>query len=170
MRAIRKCVVIFAALAGSLAFAQTQYGSPAAPHPAYSTQPQNGCLWLTEGSAAHMLGGDVSVSITATNKDEGVCRFSLRSEPHSVLEITVSKQSHQSCPVQSMSLKAIGNEATRCSLPAPRGESAEMIASRVRDQFFTVVSRGPAQKAAERADPQADALEQIAEQVAGNLY
>jgi hypothetical protein len=170
MRAIRRCVAIFAVLGALTAFAQTQYGTPAPPRPASNAQAETGCPWLTEGSAAHMLGGDVSVSVTATNKDDGTCRFSRRSEPRGVLEIAVARQPQQVCSARSMKLKGIGNEATRCSLRAPHGQAAEMISSRVRDLFFTVVSRMPAKKAVKSVNLQEDGLEQIAEQVAGNLY
>ena len=152
--------------------AQTPYGQPSGTR----TQPpqsrsQAGCPWLTEGSAAHALGGDVFVTVTVPEPGEGSCNFSRQPGSLSSLHVLVSKSSLPTCSAAGTKLLGIGNEAASCMLPGSHGEVVEMVSSRVRDLHFTVtlISRGP-KGAAKPADPRDDALEQIAEQVAGNLY
>jgi len=155
----------------SAAVAQTQYGT--APKTGSPGRSSNGCPWLTEGSAARALGGDVSVTVKVSDSGEGLCRFSRSPD---FLEILVSKAELPTCPPESTSLKGIGNEAATCRPHSPRAEAVEMISSRVRNLHFTVTLTTRAQKTSAKpadpqaADPQNDALEQIAEQVAGSLY
>jgi hypothetical protein len=156
-------------LLSSAALAQTQYGT--ASKPGTAALAPAGCPWLTSGSAAHALGGDVSATVKVSNSGEGSCNFSRREGPPDALEILVSKAALLTCPSDSMSLKGIGNEAHSCKPRAARGEVEEMITSRVRDLHFTVLLTTRSQKIPSKSDdPQNDALEQIAEQVAGNLY
>jgi hypothetical protein len=153
----------------SAATVQTQYGT--APKAGPTAHARTGCPWLTQGNAAWALGGDVSVTVNVPNTGEGSCVFSREQTPTDSLEILVSKSALPACPPESGTLKGIGNEAATCRPPASHGESLEMISSRVRDLHFTVtlISRG--QKGhAKPDDPQSDVLEQVAEQVAGNLY
>jgi hypothetical protein len=86
-----------------------------------------------------------------------------------VLEIVVGKDMGAACPVDSPKLVGIGNEATRCRIPAAHGNTAEMLSSRVRDLHFSIVLREQ-KRSAKSADTQDDALEQLGEQVAGNLF
>jgi len=157
-------------LLSSAAFAQTQYGN--APAKAASPAPTGtGCPWLTEGSAARALGGKVSVTVKVSDTGEGLCKFSRQQESPDALEILVSKATLPTCPAESTSLKGIGNEAATCRPHSSRTDSVEMISSRVRDRHFTVTLTARAQKTPTKpSDPQDDPLEQIAEQVAGNLY
>ena len=149
--------------------AQTQYGT--APKPGAIAHATTACPWLTEGSAAHALGGEVSAIVKVSNSGEGLCNFSLQQGPSDSLEILVSKAALPTCPAESVRLKGIGNEAQTCKPRASRGETVEMISSRVRDLRFTVTLTTRSQKIAPKPDdPQNDPLEQIAEQVAGNLY
>jgi hypothetical protein len=160
-------VALLSMLLSSAAVTQTQYGSPAKP----ATMPhaQTGCPWLTEGSAAHALGGDVSATVKVA-EGEGTCTFSRQGGAADSLEVSVSKAVLPSCPSGSTSLRGIGNEALTCRHEEAH-ESVEMISSRVRDLHFTATLTTHAQKTPPKAeDPQNDALEQIAEQVAGNLY
>lgn len=150
------------------AIAQTQYGSAAKPDS--MPHANTGCPWLTEGSAAHALDGDVIVN-TQVSEGQGSCNFSRLQGPPDALEIAVSKAGLPVCPAGSTVLRGIGNEASSCRHTGPHGDSVEMISSRVRDLHFTVTLTAPRQKNSAKADdPQNDALEQIAEQVAGNLY
>ncbi len=156
-------------LLSSAAAAQTQYGT--APKTAAPARAVTGCPWVTEGSAARALGGEVSVTVKVSDAGEGSCRFARQPGSTDVLEILVSKATLPTCPAESADPKGIGNEAATCRPHSSRTDSVEMISSRVRDLHFTVTLTARAQKSLSNpADPQNGALEQIAEQVAGNLY
>ena len=161
-------------LLSTSAMAQTQYGT--APKPGSMAHASTGCPWLTEGSAAQALGGEVSVTVKVSDMGEGLCNFSRRQVSTDSLEILVSKAALPTCPPDSTSLKGIGNGALSCRPHGSRAEAVEMISSRVRDFHFTVTLTTRGQKTPAKpdepqaTDPQNDALEQIAEQVAGNLY
>ena len=161
---------LLAAVASVPTQARAQDYSHADAKPAPATESRSVCPWLTQGSAANALGGDVSATIAVSNSGEGFCRFSRPQAPHNSLEILVGK-GLSACPAGSPVVRAIGNEATRCRLSGPKGQLAEMMSSRVRDLHFTVTLTLTAQKTLVKSpDPQEDQLEQIAEQVAGNLY
>lgn len=166
-------------LAACVPAAEAQYSNPTPAANGSKTGSQvagaHGCPWLTEGTAATALDGDVSVTVNMSNRDpailaEGSCKFSRDQGPDS-LEIVVSKAALPLCPQGSIELKGIGNEATRCSPPGTHGHGVEMISSRVRDLHFTVTLASHRQKGDPKADdPQNDALDQVAEEVAGSLY
>lgn len=129
------------------------------------------CPWFTEGSAAKVLGGGVSVTVSASNTGEGSCKFVRQQSPLNSLEILVSKTGLPSCPDGSIKLTGIGNEAAECRLPASHGEVSKMVSSRVRELHFTVTLTDHAQKIpAKSTDEDDDVLAQVAEQLAGNLY
>jgi len=130
---------------------------------------QTVCPWLTEGSAAKALGGDVSVTVSMPNTTEGSCKFVRRQGPLNSLEILISKTSLPSCPAGSAKLTGIGNEAVECRLSASHGEASKMVGSRVRELHFVVTLTDHGQKAPAKSEED-DVLAQIAEQVAGNLY
>lgn len=169
-----RSIFLFLLLAASVAAAQTRYGAPAASPSRSQTVSKSpastGCPWLTAGTATRALGGDVSATVTMSNSLEGACRFSAESGSADYLEIQVSKAVLPACPARSIDLKGIGNQATRCVPPGSHGHDIEMISSRVRDLNFTVTLASHGQKNSPKAEVQNDALEQIAEQVAGSLY
>src|SRR5271165_6234478 len=109
-------------LLSSAAVAQTQYGT--APKTASPAHASTGCPWLTEGSAARALGGEVSVTVKVSDTGEGACRFSRQPGSMDALEILVSKAALPACPVESTPLKGIGNEAATCR---PNGSRAEAV-------------------------------------------
>jgi hypothetical protein len=152
-----------------------QYTAPPAPRtpPANASQakPPVVCPWLTQGTAARMLGGDVSVAANVSDSGEGDCKFTREQGSPDTLEIVVSKTALSGCPVDSVPLRAIGNEATMCRHAGPHGEVMQMVSSRVRDQHFTVTisSRGQ-EKTAKVQDAQDEPVARIAEQVAGSLF
>lgn len=152
---------------------QAQYATPSIPNrntPIRETHSQTGCPWLTQGTAARALGGDVSVTVQMANKVEGSCRF-LRNDSSSSLKVLVRKADGFTCPTASAKLRGIGNEASRCKISGSRGEEVEMINSRVRDLYFAVTrSARRGRTSTKTTDLQDDPLEQVAETVAGNLY
>ena len=92
-------------------------------HPAILSQPT--CPWLTAGSAARALGGDVSVSISTTNNNDGSCKFLKLQDSRDSLQIQVGKGSLTGCPGEHTNLVGIGNEAAECRLPGSHGETVE---------------------------------------------
>src|ERR1700679_4217224 len=124
-------------LSASAAGAQAQYGTPSVPHSTSQTQSQTSCPWLTEGSAAKALGGNVSVIVATTNVDDGSCKFVRQQDSTDSLKILVSKAALITCPAENIRLQGIGNNAARCKLPGSHKEVVEMVSSRVRDLHFT---------------------------------
>lgn len=159
------CIVVAPRISVASAQSSGQDPSQAAPHrPVQVT-----CPWLTNGSAARALGADVAMTAAVSSPDEGSCRFTRRDEPMHSLEIIVGKNGIPACPSGSLSLTGIGNRAARCRMPAPHGDPEQMLSGRVRDLDFALILRGqkPPAKASDAWD---DALEQLGEQVAGNLF
>jgi hypothetical protein len=150
---------------------QAQYNAPPAKQSNSMAMSPVTCPWLTAGSAARALGGDVSVNVSATQNNDGSCNFLKLQDSRNSLEVQVSKASLAGCPGEHTSLVGIGNEAAKCRLPGPHGVTVEMVNSRVRDVHFnvtlTVVDRRVSAKSPDEPEMP---LEQIAEQVAGNLY
>src|SRR5277367_4497399 len=92
-----------------------QYTNPPAPQAsAPPTKLPAACPWLTHGTAAKTLGGDVSVVLNVSDSGEGSCKFSREQAPPEVLEIVVKKSDLPGCPSDGVALRAIGNEATMC--------------------------------------------------------
>jgi hypothetical protein len=129
------------------------------------------CPWLTQGSAAAMLGGDVSAVIKLTPPEQGSCAFTLQQGATTyVLEVVVESTPRTTCPPTSQKLPGIGNEAVACRLQRSPNEAAEVISSRVRTLYFTVslTTQGTPNPTLPLNKPK-DIVERAAEQVAGNL-
>jgi len=136
----------------------------------------NNCPWLTKGSAETALGGNVSVNVQVSDSGTGTCTFSrvqatTKDGFKDVLKISVQKAPQANCPSGSPKLTGIGNEAVLCTVQRSPEESVEMIVSRVRELHFTISmtshKKPPKSTEANYAD---SPIEQIAEQVAGNLF
>ena len=155
----------------STAATLAQYNAPPAKQSNSSILSQPACPWLTTGSAARALGGDVSVSVSTTNNNDGSCKFLRLQDSRDSLQIQVGKGSLTGCPGEHTNLLGIGNEAAECRLPGSHGETVEMVNSRVRDVHFNMILTIFGQRvSAKSADEPEVSVEQIAEQVAGNLY
>jgi len=129
------------------------------------------CPWLTQGTAARVLGGDVSVDVHVSEAGEGTCSFVRGTDAQTLLRIEVSKSTLPGCGADAKELRGIGNEALRCTLPAEGNHAVEKISGRVRDRYFTLTKRYRfTSEARGPANTQDDALEQAAESVAGNLF
>ena len=154
-----------------VAFSGSQSSTPGpSPNGSQATTPAN-CPWLTEGSAARALGGDVNATAVVASAQEGSCRFVRRNEPPDSLEVKVSRNVLPACPAKSTPLTGIGNDAESCRISGSHDERTEIVSGRVRDLYFALALALHGQKrAAKSSDAQDDPLEQLAEQVAGNLF
>jgi hypothetical protein len=144
--------------------ALAQYTNPPATQPVV-------CPWLTQGTAAKMLGGDVSMLVNVSESGEGSCKFTREQRSPEVLEIVVKKAALPGCPDGGIALRGVGNEAAMCSRSEPPGQLTQTVAGRVRDRRFTVtITKSARNKAAKPQDPQDEPAARIAEQVAGSLF
>jgi hypothetical protein len=115
------------------------------------------CPWLTEGSAAKVLGGPVHVILNVASATQGTCTFVKTPRPQEQLKVLVGAGNIPSCPAGSAKVIGVGDQASRCHLP----HSAQMISGNVRAVDMAITLSG---------NPTEDAIQQIAEQVAGNLF
>ena len=130
------------------------------------------CPWVTQGSADVVLGGDSTAVVGVSESGEGVCTFRLdQGGSTNTLRVAVGEAAEGSCPAGSPALAGIGNEATICTARRSHSEVVETIFSRVREKHFTVsitIRRKSSQPP--EVGHFEDAIKQIAEQVAGNLF
>jgi hypothetical protein len=123
----------------------------ASVHAQAAAAAHHGCAWLTEGSAASLLGG--------------------RQEPFDSLEVTISKSALPTCPPNSTNLVGVGNPTSMCKISGAHGLTAVLISGRVRDFYFTVSVDYSKRKAPpQTTELRVDLMAQVADQVAGNLF
>lgn len=130
------------------------------------------CPWLTEGTASALLSGPVAVATRILPAGDSTCTFTLQQgAATSVLEISIAASDHSICPPNSMKLPGIGNEAVFCTQDHPPNETTDIVSARARNLYFAVrlTVTGKPSAALSQAMRQS-LLEQVAEQVAGNLY
>jgi hypothetical protein len=136
------------------------------------------CPWLATGSAETALGGSVTVVAQSESNWQGSCHFARETAgSKQTIDIQITKVKIRPCPDGSAKLKALGNEAVQCARPGLSGGQAETVAGRVRDAYFEITMTGVADATRQQpptahpVDPYgATLLEQVAEQVVGNLY
>jgi hypothetical protein len=131
---------------------------------------QQVCPWLTEGTAATLLGGPVTNEVHAVSASEGSCVFTRGVERNAlVLRIEVGKIAAAECAAGEV-VRGIGDEAWRCALDVG-GEHREVIRGRVRATkiLLMLTVRGGGAKLLSR-DAQRSAVEQVAEEVSGTLF
>jgi hypothetical protein len=136
---------------------------------------QQACPWLTQGTAAGLMGGDVSASVHVS-AGEGTCEFvravggdhpgaGSKSSLH--LRIVVSHLPPPEC-ARGERLTGIGQDAALCRTDA-KGEHHEIIVGRVRTTHFVLTLTAREASASHEASFRGS-LEQAAEEVSGNLF
>jgi hypothetical protein len=132
---------------------------------------RHSCAWLTEGSAAGLLGGEVTPTASLSDAGEGSCKFIRRQEPFDSLEVIVSKTALPTCPPDSTRLVGVGNPTSMCRILGARGLTAELISGRVRGFYFTLTIDFSRRKTPPQStEVREDLMAQVADQVAGNLF
>jgi hypothetical protein len=131
---------------------------------------QQVCPWLTEGTAATLLGGSVTTEVHTVSAGEGSCVFTRAVERDAlVLRIEVGKVAAAEC-ITGEGARGIGDEAWRCAMDVG-GEHREVIRGRVRATKFLLIltTRGGGAKLLSK-DEQRSAVEQVGEEITGNLF
>jgi len=149
----------------------------AVPAAGAATQP---CPWLNAATAAGVLEGPVTVSVTYFDQEntDAACEFTAKGD-HTVRKLRIEVQTMKDfahdfprylakCGQDAKPLRAIGNEAILCTMSRKTNQVAEQVVSRVRERAFIVdvLSNDPAAK----PDAIRDKTRKIAEQVAGFLF
>ena len=130
------------------------------------------CPWLNAGTAAGVMGGAAKANVT-----QGACEFVRRDGSlESTLRIEVETlrtpgefaSRAAQCGSGAEALRAIGNQALACTYSGKKGQLAEQVVGRVRNQAFLVRvgSDDPSATAAGLREK----ARKIAEQVAGSLF
>jgi hypothetical protein len=136
---------------------------------------QQACPWLTQGTAGALLGEEVRVTVHGS-ADEGDCEFVPSADgDHSdtalnngkLMKIVVGHQLPKECAAGER-LTGIGQDSTLC-LSDAGGVHREIIRGRVRNRYFLITVSARKASASDEASSR-HALEQLAEEVAGNLF
>lgn len=130
------------------------------------------CAWLNAATAAGVLGGSVKANITRSAcefvRQDGSAELTLRIEVETLRALDEFASRAAECGSGAENLKAIGNEAVACTYSGKKGQLAEQVIGRVRNQVFLVrVSRDDHSSAAGGLREKA---RKVAEQVAGFLF
>lgn len=136
---------------------------------------QQVCPWLTQGTAATLMGGAVSANVHIST-GEGTCEFVRTSDddhPGAALasnlqmRIAVSHLPPKECATGER-LTGIGQDSVFCATDV-EGKHQEMIRGRVRGNYFLLTLTARGNSATDKATLR-PTLEQAAEEVAGNLF
>jgi len=130
------------------------------------------CPWLNAATAAGVLGGAVRVNVT-----QSACEFIRREgSSESILRIEVETlgaprafaSRAAQCGTGAEAVRAIGNEAVACTHSDKKGQMAEQVVGRVRNQAFLV--RVSTDDRAATPGGLREKARKVAEQVAGFLF
>jgi len=140
------------------------------------------CPMLNAATAGGLLGGEVTMEVTRPGPTDVTCKFALKTgSTHAQLEIMVHTmttigdefpQILAECGASSTPLKAIGNQAVRCSKSDGASEVEEIV-SRVRERAFILKWTKPksiGDTASETEDSFQEKIRNVGEQVAGSLF
>ena len=149
--------LLFSAMFLAVSLSAQNYPTKKPSSSAPSSSAVTACPWLTEGSAAKVLGGEVHAPLNVAGPTQGTCTFVKTAHPQEQLKVLVGAADIPSCPAGSAKVIGVGDQASRCRLP----HSSQMISGNVRAVDMAITLSG--------TQPE-DAIQQIAEQVAGNLF
>lgn len=130
------------------------------------------CPWLNAATAEGALGGRVQAQVTQTAcefvRRDGSSESTLRIEVETMAAPGELASRLAQCGSGAAPLKAIGNEAVACSHAEKKGQVAEQVVGRVRNQAFLVrfSSNDPSATSAGMREQ----ARKIAEQIAGFLF
>jgi hypothetical protein len=144
-----------------------------APAAALAQSPQV-CPWLNAGTAAKILGSEVTATIHSDSNWSGSCRYVASGDPAAGIEITVGKTDTHPCGSGATPLTGIGNHAVLCSSNNTTDHNIQTVSGQVRDAWFVLVlatspDKSPATPLQNKT-PDQSPIVLLAEQVAGNLY
>lgn len=136
---------------------------------------------MNEATARGILGGPITATIDVKDGAQGYCQFShqdgaVRHQLSIVVAVMtdIAKQFpayRTQCPPEGTPLRAIGNEAVRCSIQTHDEMYAEKVVGRVRDQAFVItVSSSAADDPTMTPQMRREKVELAAELVAGILF
>lgn len=137
---------------------------------AHASQAQRTCPWLTQGTAAAVLGAPPDLTLKLADP-EGTCTFTLaRGATLSTLQIIVTAKPQPLCASGGERLTGLGNEATFCQVHHAAAYDSVVVTGRVRTLYFstTLVFRGSHAPAG--PETPRESVQRLAEQVVGNLY
>lgn len=149
--------LLFTAVFLTVSLSAQNYPTKKPPSSPPSSSPAPTCPWVTEGSAANVLGGPVHSILNVASPTQGTCTFVRTARPQEQLKVLVGAGNIPSCPAGSAKVIGVGDQASLCHLP----HSAQMISGNVRAVDMAITLSG---------NQTEDAIQQIAEQVAGNLF
>src|SRR5579875_995071 len=96
------------------------------------------CPWLTRGTAAVVLGGDVSLAVNMRSEGTGSCLFRNKQRLSEELAITVSRTPPPGCGKKRAMLTGIANWATLCSTSRWHHRHTETVSGQARNSYFIV--------------------------------
>jgi hypothetical protein len=149
--------LLFSAIFLAVSLSAQNYPTKKPPSSNPPSSAVTACPWVTEGSAAKVLGGPVHAILNVASPTQGTCTFAKTARPQDQLKVLVGAGNIPSCPAGSAKVIGVGDQASRCHLP----HSAQMISGNVRAVDMAITLSG---------NQTEDAIQQIAEQVAGNLF
>lgn len=165
---LKRWALLLLAMA-TMAAAQMQQNAMSAPtagsHIAGSNMVE--CPWLTRGTAAAVLGGDVSLEFAMPSHSQGSCMFRGPQDPADTLIVTVSSVAPHACGKKSVKLVGVANWASLCMTSRSQHRFIESIDGQARNTYFTVTLSLRRTKTWRSKEV---GLKHIAEMVAGNLY
>lgn len=143
---------------------------------------QANCPWLNAATAAGVLGGPVQMAVSDMNKNSGdaTCTFTRTQSPDN-LKIRVITMANpisefetlkKSCGPEANHLRAIGNEAIACAVPAHSEQQEQKVIGRIRNRAFIITLTGSTVPNGPDSPPDvwARKTERVAEAVVGILY